>query len=90
MAAAPNPSSRKCYSMADWLCFSKSVLECLEISVSHSFTQIIHSVHPRMAWIGRPWKLMAPVVTDVGQDWPTSATDGATYLAHGPEFCENF
>ena len=43
-----------------------------------------------MAWIGQPWKLMAPVVTDVGQDWPTSATDGAAYLAHGREFCENF
>ena len=95
MAAAPNPSSPKCYSMADWLLVSKSVSECRNRCVSQFYSDYPQawpstSVHPRMAWIGQPWKLMAPVVTDVGQDWPTSATDGAAYLAHGREFCENF
>ena len=95
MAAPPNLSSRKCYSMADCLNISKSVLESRNRCVSQFYSDYPQAwpstgVHPRMAWIGQPWKLMVPVVTDVGQDWPTSATDGAAYLAHGREFCENF
>ena len=66
-----------------WEIVPKSV--CLTVLL-----KLYTGVHQRMAWIGQPWKLMAPVVTDVGQDWPTSATHGAAYLAHGHEFCENF
>ena len=66
-----------------WEIVPKSV--CLTVLL-----RLYTGVHQRMAWIGQPWKLMAPVVTDVGQDWPTSATHGAAYLAHGHEFCENF
>ena len=80
-----------------WLpiCLEISVRVCRNRCVSQFYSDYPQawpstSVHPRMAWIGRPWKLMAPVVTNVGQDWPTSATDGAAYLAHGREFCENF
>ena len=52
MAAAPNPLSRKCYSMADWLFSTKSVLEsvpksmCLTVLLRLSIGVAIHPWSP--------------------------------------------